>query len=96
MFKTQLRVRMEVIKEIPGPYSVCIMKDIQQEDVNGILNETSMTIHKHEVGAADFQTLCGQTYHLEHGQLREIQVRQATEKLNADKCGRCFEDGRGY
>jgi hypothetical protein len=72
------------------------MDNIQQEDVRGILNETSMTIHKHEMGAADFQTVCGQTYHVEHGQLRMIPVTQATEEFDADKCGRCFEDGRGY
>ncbi len=72
------------------------MDNIQQEDVRGILNETSMTIHKHEMGAADFQTVCGQTYHVEHGQLRMIRVKQATEEFDADKCGRCFEDGRGY
>lgn len=72
------------------------MENIQQEEVRGILNETSMTIHKHELGGADFQTLCGQTYRLGHGQLQKIQVERATEELNAEKCGRCFEDGRGY
>jgi hypothetical protein len=55
-----------------------------------------MTIHKHEMGAADFQTVCGQTYHVEHGQLRMVPVNQATDEHDADKCGRCFEDGRGY
>jgi hypothetical protein len=72
------------------------MNSVQQENVRGILNETSMTVHKNDVGAADFHTLCGQTYHVEHGQLRMIQIEQATEEFNADKCGRCFEDGRGY
>lgn len=72
------------------------MSNTRQEDVRGILNETSRTIHKHEMGTEDFQTLCGQTYHLDHGQLRMIQVEQATEKFDAEKCGRCFEDGRGY
>jgi hypothetical protein len=72
------------------------MSNTTQEDVRGILNETSMTIHEHEMGAEDFQTLCGQTYHLDHEQLRTIQVERATEEFDAKKCGRCFEDGRGY
>ncbi|MFB6228462.1 MAG: hypothetical protein ABEH88_07850 [Halobacteriales archaeon] len=72
------------------------MDTTRNEGVRGILNETSMTIHKHEMGAADFQTVCGQTYHVEHGQLRMIPVDQATEEHDADKCGRCFENGRGY
>jgi hypothetical protein len=72
------------------------MTNLQQEDVKGILNETSKTIHKHERGAAKFQTLCGQTYHLDHGQLRMIPVERATTDIDAEKCGNCFEDGRGY
>jgi hypothetical protein len=72
------------------------MTNLQQEDVSGILNETSKTIHKHEGGAAEFQTLCGQTYHLDHGQLRMIQVERASKDFDAEKCGNCFEDGRGY
>ncbi|WP_338740154.1 hypothetical protein [Haloplanus salilacus] len=72
------------------------MSKTLREDVRGILNETSMTIHKHAMGAEKFQTLCGQTYHLDRGQLRTMQVERATEELDAEKCGRCFEDGRGY
>jgi hypothetical protein len=45
-----------------------------------------MTIHKHEMGAADFQTVCGQTYHIEHGQLRMIPIQQATDEFDATKC----------
>ena len=71
------------------------MRD-NSERVQGILNETSMTIHKHETGAADLQTACGQTYHVEHGQLRKLPVVEATEEHSATRCGRCFEDGRGY
>lgn len=72
------------------------MSNTEQEQVSGILNETSMTIHKHEMGAEDFQTLCGQTYHLEHEQLQRIQIKRASKQFDAEKCGRCFEDGRGY
>ncbi len=62
----------------------------------GVLNETSMTIHKREAGTKGFTTLCGQSYHLDCGQLQKVQLNQAIKELNADKCGRCFEDGRGY
>lgn len=72
------------------------MSNTQKEDVRGILNEARMTIHQHEMGAADLQTLCGLTYHLEHGQLRMIQVERAISEFDAEKCGRCFEEGRGY
>lgn len=72
------------------------MANIQREDERGILNETSKTIHKHRRGTGEFQTLCGQTYRLEHRQLREIEIAQATEEFDAEKCGRCFDDGRGY
>jgi hypothetical protein len=72
------------------------MSDNQGENLRGILNETSMTIHRHETGAEDFETSCGQTYHLQRGQLRTIQITRATEEVGAEKCGRCFEDGRGY
>lgn len=67
------------------------MDTSQQEVVRGVLNETSMKIHKHERGAADFQTVCGQIYHVEHGHLRMVQVKQDTEEFNADKCTRCFK-----
>lgn len=72
------------------------MEGIQRKEVRGVLNKTSMKIHKQEIGSADFQTVCGQTYHAEHGQLRMVQVKQATEESHAEKCVRCFEDGRGY
>jgi hypothetical protein len=72
------------------------MENARHEEVPGILNETSMTIHRHEMGAVEFRTACGQTYHVEHGQLREVPVDRATEELGARKCGRCFEEGRGY
>jgi hypothetical protein len=71
------------------------MDSVQREDGRGVLNETSMTIHKHKIGAADLQTVCGQVYHIEHGQLRIVQVDEATQETDADKCGRCFEEGRG-
>lgn len=72
------------------------MSNTQQEDVRGIMNETSKTIHKHEIGVGDYRTLCGQSYHLDREQLQIIQIKQATERFDAEKCGRCFDNGRGY
>jgi len=71
------------------------MNNTQRKDASGVLNETTMTVHKRKTGAAGLQTLCGQTYHLNHEQLRSIRIKQATKKLDVDKCGNCFEDGRG-
>ncbi len=61
--------------------------------MNGVLNETTNKIHKHERGRSDFQTTCGATSHVSHEDLRLIPVEQADD---ADRCGRCFEDGGGY
>jgi hypothetical protein len=72
------------------------MSNIQQEDTRGILNETRMTIHKHEMGGEEFQTMCGLTYHLGHGQLQTVRIKRAIREFDAEKCGRCFEEGRGY
>ncbi len=61
-----------------------------------VLNETTKTVHKHEIGKSDLQTECGVTYHLEPDQLRLTTITQATADIGAEKCGRCFDDGRGY
>jgi len=72
------------------------MAKSQQGHVTGVLNKTSMTIHKRETGTEGFKTLCGQSYHLDRGQLQKIRVNEGIEERGAEKCGRCFEDGRGY
>lgn len=64
--------------------------------VNGLLNETTMTVHRKEPGASQLSSACGHTYHVEHGQLQEIAVNRALVQLNATKCGVCFDSGRGY
>lgn len=72
------------------------MANSQQNPVTGVLNKTSMTIHKRKTGTEGFETLCGQSNHLNREQLQKIQINEATEELDTKKCGRCFEDGRGY
>jgi len=60
------------------------------------LNERTKTVHKHEAGAPSLHTICGATYHLAGERLREVPVERAIADHDADKCGRCFEDGGGY
>lgn len=72
------------------------MASVQREGVKGVLNETTMTVHKHEMGTAYLQTMCGHTHQVAHEQLRIVGIKRATEELGADKCGQCFEDGKGY
>lgn len=62
----------------------------------GVLNETTMTVHRQEPGVSRPSSACGHTYHMERGQLREIAVKEALDQLNATKCGICFDSGRGY
>lgn len=64
--------------------------------MEGVLNEDTKTVHKHETGASILHTVCGVTYNLSSDQLRAISVTRATVDHDADKCGRCFGDGGGY
>lgn len=65
--------------------------------MNGVLNETTNTIHKRETGSADFQTECGATYHVSHDHLRIVAaIESTTDATSATKCGRCFDDAGGY
>ena len=72
------------------------MEKMQKAGVSGVLNTTTMTVHKQEIGAAALQTECGHTHHVDPERLRTIRIERATEDLDASKCGRCFEDGGGY
>lgn len=60
--------------------------------MNGVLNEVTETVHKHERGQSDFQTTCGAIATVSHDNLRITPVEGAT----ASRCGRCFEDAGGY
>lgn len=64
--------------------------------MDGVLNQHTETIHKHEWGAPDLHTVCGATYNLDADGLRQIPVEQAVTDVDASKCGRCFDDGGGY
>jgi hypothetical protein len=64
--------------------------------MNGVLNETTGTVHKPRVGGSDLQTECGVAYHLAPGQLRATSIERATTQLGATRCGRCFDDAGGY
>lgn len=64
--------------------------------MDGVLNETTNKIHRHETGRSDFQTTCGATTHVTHDNLRLITIERAVTDVDATKCGRCFADGSGY
>lgn len=61
-----------------------------------VLNEITNTVHKHELGEADFQTTCGAISTVAHENLRMTSIESPAAPADASKCGRCFEDGRGY
>lgn len=64
--------------------------------MRGVLNEATDTVHKREPGESDFQTACGATAHVPHDDLRVAPVDPTVASTNASKCGRCFDDGKGY
>ncbi|MFB6155424.1 MAG: hypothetical protein ABEJ22_05980 [Haloferacaceae archaeon] len=63
---------------------------------NGVLNEATDTVHRHEPGAAEFETECGLTQHVESDHLRRIPLEQAVSSERTSKCGRCFPGEGGY
>lgn len=65
-------------------------------NMEGVLNEVTQTVHAHNPGESALHTSCGVAYNLSPDQLETMSVRQAMSVHNASKCGRCFEDGRGY
>lgn len=64
--------------------------------MDGVLNETTKIVHKHQKERSDLEAACGATYDLNRDQLRMTPIRQAIADRSADKCGRCFEDAGGY
>lgn len=67
-----------------------------------VLNEHTRTAHKPRAGTSnhptvpDLHTACGATLHLAHNQVQLLPLELAAAEYNADKCGRCFEDGGCY
>ncbi|WP_335999102.1 hypothetical protein [Halorientalis halophila] len=65
--------------------------------MDGVLNEVTNTVHKHETGKSKFDTECGVTYHLSADDLRVLgTIESELDGTNASRCGRCFDDGGGY
>lgn len=64
--------------------------------MDGVLNETTGTVHRSQVGGPDLQTECGISYHVAPEQLRATTVERATAEFGANRCGRCFEGAGGY
>ncbi|MFB6174166.1 MAG: hypothetical protein ABEI39_05930 [Halobacteriales archaeon] len=61
--------------------------------MDGLLNEVTGTVHRHETGRADLQAECSATSQVAHEHLRLVPVESAT--ADAERCDRCFEDGSG-
>lgn len=72
------------------------MKPATNEARDGVLNEFTNTVHKHETGAAAFETECGLTRHVEANRLRRLPLDRAITVESASKCGRCFSEAGGY
>lgn len=64
--------------------------------MDGVLNEVTQTVHRHESEESDLESRCGATHGLAREQLRMTSVRRALLEANADKCGRCFDEAGGY
>jgi len=64
--------------------------------MEGVLNVTTGTVHKHERGASRLHTRCGASYTLRSVQLREVRVERVADDRSVSKCGSCFEDAGGY
>jgi len=72
------------------------MSSLLSEPTNGVLNETTNTVHKHKTGGSDFETECGLTHHVAQDSLRTIHIEQAIDRSDLSKCGRCFSEAGGY
>lgn len=63
---------------------------------DGVLNKTTGTVHKQEIAEAGLKSVCGVTYNVPEGSLQSTDIGTAIELRHTAKCGRCFDDGRGY
>jgi hypothetical protein len=64
--------------------------------MEGLLNETTDTLHKRETGRSDLAAVCGATSHVSHDNLRMAAVETAATSPETSKCGRCFDSAGGY
>lgn len=72
------------------------METNRSDASRGIVNERTQTVHKHEPGAPDYETVCNLTWHVTHENLRKTPIEEAITAVSIKKCGACFEDGGGY
>jgi hypothetical protein len=63
---------------------------------NGVLNETTNTVHEHKTGASTFATECGLTQHVTPDHLRRLGIERALANEEVSRCGRCFPGAGGY
>jgi len=64
--------------------------------MDGILNETTNTVHRPEAGTAGQETVCGVTYHVPADNFRPTEFDPDATPAAITKCGRCFDDAGGY
>lgn len=64
--------------------------------MKGVLNESTNTVHKQEIGVSALETPCGITYNVPEDQLRQTAIDDLVTTTTITKCGRCFDDGGGY
>lgn len=84
--------------EEPWPFHVMgyHMDSALNEAMNGVLNESTNTVHKHKMGPSEFETECGLTNHVGPDYLRRTSIEQALSNETTSKCGRCFPGAGGY
>lgn len=63
--------------------------------MNALLNHATLTVHRKEAEREALEAVCGATTHVNADHLSETTVTEAIDG-DAEKCGRCFEDGGGY
>jgi len=72
------------------------MATVQNSGGSLILNETTMTLHKQELGLGEFQAACRQLNHVGQEKLRILGVPEGIENHNISKCRQCFERREEY
>ena len=72
------------------------MKTFQNRERSGVLNTTTMTLHKQETGMSNFQTPCGHLSHVAQEGLQIVDIKRVENEYNMSRCGQCFEDSGGY
>jgi hypothetical protein len=64
--------------------------------MDGILNETTNTLHKRETGNQGLEAACGATLHLFADNLQTAAIDSTAGRPETSKCGRCFDGVGGY